>query len=116
MTIRSHDQYNTTIYGLDDRYRGIRGERRVVFLNADDIARAGARRRARSSTSTSHFRGETRIAPRFIVVAYADPARLRRGLLPRGQRAGAAGALRRGSRTPTSKSIVIEVTPAASRE
>ena len=38
MTIRSHDQYNTTIYGLDDRYRGIRGGRRVVFMNADDIA------------------------------------------------------------------------------
>ena len=36
-TIRSHDQFNTTIYGLEDRYRGIHNERRVVFMNADDI-------------------------------------------------------------------------------
>ena len=41
MTMRSHDQYNTTIYGLDDRYRGIRGERRVMFMNAADMRGAG---------------------------------------------------------------------------
>ena len=44
-TLRSHDQYNTTIYGLDDRYRGIKGGRRVVFVNPDDIDRARPRRR-----------------------------------------------------------------------
>ena len=43
MTIRSHDQFNTSIYGLDDRYRGIHGGRRVVLLNPDDIAEAGLR-------------------------------------------------------------------------
>jgi molybdopterin-dependent oxidoreductase alpha subunit len=41
MTIRSHDQYNTTIYGLDDRYRGIKNERRVVFMNASDMTQCG---------------------------------------------------------------------------
>ena len=41
MTIRSHDQYNTTIYGLDDRYRGISGGRRVVFVHPDDLEDAG---------------------------------------------------------------------------
>src|SRR6185295_10362909 len=41
MTLRSHDQYNTTIYGLDDRYRGVYGERRVVFLNPLDIESRG---------------------------------------------------------------------------
>lgn len=40
-TIRSHDQYNTTIYGLNDRYRGVTGRRDVVFLNADDLAEHG---------------------------------------------------------------------------
>ena len=40
-TLRSHDQYNTTIYGLDDRYRGVQGGRRVVFVNPDDIATMG---------------------------------------------------------------------------
>ena len=51
----SHDQYNTTIYGLDDRYRGIRGGRRVVFVNPDDIGELGLRRRRRSSTSVSEW-------------------------------------------------------------
>jgi len=40
-TVRSHDQFNTTIYGLDDRYRGIHGGRRVVFVNAEDLAARG---------------------------------------------------------------------------
>src|SRR5690606_5601421 len=40
-TMRSHDQYNTTLYGLDDRYRGVRGMRKVVFVNPDDIRRLG---------------------------------------------------------------------------
>ena len=40
-TVRSHDQYNTTIYGLDDRYRGIHNGRRVVFVNPDDLAALG---------------------------------------------------------------------------
>ena len=41
MTTRSHDQYNTTIYGLDDRYRGVYGQRRVLFANKDDLAMLG---------------------------------------------------------------------------
>ena len=46
-TVRSHDQFNTTVYGLDDRYRGIKGGRRVVFVNADDLASLGLGRRRR---------------------------------------------------------------------
>src|SRR3546814_8138673 len=42
-TVRSHDQYNTTIYGLDDRYRGVLGERRALFAHAGDIAGLGLR-------------------------------------------------------------------------
>ena len=41
MTVRSHDQYNTTVYGLNDRYRGVHGRRDVVFLNAEDAAERG---------------------------------------------------------------------------
>ena len=41
MTIRSHDQFNTTIYGLEDRYRGVHNERRVIFMNGSDIAKRG---------------------------------------------------------------------------
>ena len=44
MTIRSHDQFNTTIYGMDDRYRGVYNERRIVFMNPDDMVENGLRK------------------------------------------------------------------------
>ncbi len=69
MTIRSHDQFNSTIYGLDDRYRGVYGGRRVIFLNADDMREAGLQA-GRLVDIRSHFEGEMRIAPSFIVVPY----------------------------------------------
>ena len=90
MTVRSHDQYNTTVYGLDDRYRGVR---RRAARRADERrrrARAGPRRRATWWTSTSHFDDGERIAKRFAVVALRHPARLLRDVLPRGQRARTA--------------------------
>jgi anaerobic selenocysteine-containing dehydrogenase len=72
MTIRSHDQYNTTVYGLDDRYRGIRGERRVVLMNADDIAELGLVER-QVVDLISLWHGEERTVTRFIVVPYDVP-------------------------------------------
>ena len=69
MTIRTHDQYNTTIYGLDDRYRGIRGERRVVLMHAEDIRSAGLQASDRVDL-VSHY-GTERRATDFIVVPYA---------------------------------------------
>jgi len=51
MTMRSHDQFNTTIYGLDDRYRGIHNGRRVVFLNPEDIQESETEKTARPSIS-----------------------------------------------------------------
>jgi molybdopterin-dependent oxidoreductase alpha subunit len=109
-TLRSHDQYNTTVYGLDDRYRGVRGGRRVVFLNADDIRELGLAPGIPVDL-TSHHRGETRTAPRFVVIPYDIP----RGsaaayfpeanaLVPLGQRSPRSG-------TPASKSVVITVAP-----
>ena len=61
MTLRSHDQYNTTIYGLHDRYRGVHGHRRVVFMNAEDMVERGWKTR-QSVNITSHFNGEERTA------------------------------------------------------
>lgn len=57
-TLRSHDQYNTTIYGFDDRYRGIFGRRDVVFLNADDMAAQGIAAGARVDLEAVAFEGE----------------------------------------------------------
>ena len=87
MTMRSHDQFNTTIYGLDDRYRGIYNGRRVVFLNPRRRGRGGTRSRANSSTSSATSRTSERTAPRLRRRALQHPAPLRRDLLPRGQRA-----------------------------
>ena len=88
MTIRSHDQYNTTIYGLDDRYRGIENERRVVLLNATTCKKPNLEQ-GQVVDLISHFQGEERIARRFIVVPYPHPAPLRRHLFSRSQRARA---------------------------
>ena len=72
MTIRSHDQFNTTIYGQDDRYRGVYGGRRVVFMNADDIAASGFAPEQWVDI-TSHFENETRTAHHFKLVPYDLP-------------------------------------------
>jgi molybdopterin-dependent oxidoreductase alpha subunit len=69
MTIRSHDQYNTTIYGLDDRYRGIANERRVVLMHPDDMARSGFYEKQLVDL-ISVFEGTERRADRFHVIPF----------------------------------------------
>lgn len=81
-TLRSHDQYNTTIYGLDDRYRGVKGGRRVVFVNPADIAALGIPDGARVDL-VSEFTGadgalQERRAADFLVVPFATPGATRR--------------------------------------
>jgi molybdopterin-dependent oxidoreductase alpha subunit len=107
-TIRSHDQYNTTIYGVDDRYRGIRGGRRVVFMNEDDIRERGLTA-GMTVDLTSRFRGETRTAERFVVVAYAIPRGSAAAYFPEANPLVPLAQFAPGSRTPASKSITIEV-------
>ena len=84
MTIRSHDQFNTTIYGLHDRYRGVHGGRRVLFMNPDDAEREGGRRGCGwTSPATSRTSASRPVVP---VGLLSDPAPLRRGVLPGGER------------------------------
>lgn len=71
-TTRTHDQFNTTIYGLDDRYRGIKNERRVVFMNQNDIDGAGFKAGDRVDLF-NYDDGIERIAPLFIIVSYQIP-------------------------------------------
>ena len=71
-TTRTHDQFNTTIYGLDDRYRGIKNERRVVFMNPKDIQKAGFKNGDRVDLF-NYDDGIERIAPLFIIVSYPIP-------------------------------------------
>ncbi|MEI2272911.1 FdhF/YdeP family oxidoreductase [Sphingobacterium sp. ML3W] len=71
-TTRTHDQFNTTIYGLDDRYRGIKNERRVIFMNQKDIAKAGFK--AGDKVDLYNYDdGIERVAPLFLIVSYAIP-------------------------------------------
>lgn len=71
-TTRTHDQFNTTIYGLDDRYRGIKNERRVIFMNQKDIEKAGFK--AGDKVDLFNYDdGIERVAPLFIIVSYQIP-------------------------------------------
>ncbi len=108
MTIRTHDQFNTTIYGLEDRYRGIHGERRVVLMHAEDMAREGLAARQRVDLVNEHG-GKQRVATDFLVVPY-DIARgclatyfpEANVLVPLDQKALKSG-------TPASKSVVVKL-------
>lgn len=111
MTIRSHDQFNTTIYGLEDRYRGIGKERRVVLLNAEDIAARGLSA-GQAVDLTSHFRGEERVARHFIVVEYPIPRGNAATYFPEANVLVPLDSVAAKSNTPASKSVVITVAPA----
>ena len=106
MTIRSHDQYNTTVYGLDDRYRGVRGGRRVILMNPDD-----ARDRGLSEGDvvdiTSHFTDGERRAERFLVVPYRIPRGCCATYFPEANVLVPLGSVARKSNTPASKSVVV---------
>jgi molybdopterin-dependent oxidoreductase alpha subunit len=105
-TIRSHDQYNTTIYGLDDRYRGVYNGRRVILLNPDDCQEAGLAQ-GDAVDITSHFEGQTRTARRFIVNPYAIPRRCAATYFPEANVLVPIDHVAEKSNTPASKSVVI---------
>ncbi|HEY4177589.1 MAG TPA: molybdopterin dinucleotide binding domain-containing protein, partial [Kofleriaceae bacterium] len=111
MTIRSHDQYNTTIYGLDDRYRGIRNERRVVFVHPDDIRALGlVEHQVVDLVSTWH--DGDRVAPRFIVIPFDLPRGNCASYFPEANPVIPLDSVAERSNTPTSKSVVIRLLPA----
>jgi molybdopterin-dependent oxidoreductase alpha subunit len=110
MTMRSHDQYNTTIYGLDDRYRGIRGERRVIFMNAADITALGLHERQIVDLISEWHDGE-RLAEAFIVVPYDLPRRNCATYFPEANPLVPLDSYADRSNTPTSKSVTIRIRP-----
>jgi len=73
-TLRSHDQYNTSIYGMDDRYRGIHGERRVVFMSVDDMEKQQLGNGDKVKITTVSNDNIIRSIPDFKVVEYNIPA------------------------------------------
>jgi molybdopterin-dependent oxidoreductase alpha subunit len=107
-TLRSHDQFNTTIYGDDDRYRGIRGGRRVVLLHADDARERGLAQDELVDI-TSHFEGEQRTVRGFRVVLYDVPRGCAGAYYPEANALVPLGSVAEKSRTPTYKSVPITV-------
>jgi anaerobic selenocysteine-containing dehydrogenase len=109
-TIRSHDQYNTTIYGLDDRYRGVFGQRMVVFVNKDDRERLGLEPGALVEMQTVAEDGIERRVAGFRLVDYNIPAGCCAAYYPETNPLVPLGRKAVKSNTPTSKSIPVTLT------
>ncbi len=111
MTIRSHDQFNTTIYGLDDRYRGVFGGRRVVFMNEDDVRDAGLMGGQRVDL-TSHYE-EVRRADGFMVAPYRLPRGCVATYFPEANVLVPIDHVAAISNTPASKYVLVQIRPSS---
>jgi molybdopterin-dependent oxidoreductase alpha subunit len=112
MTTRSHDQYNTTIYGLDDRYRGVFGLRRVVFINREDIAMLGFKAGDRVDVTAVWADGIERRADNFLLVEYDIPRGCVGAYYPETNPLVPLDSVADIANTPTSKSIPVLLHPA----
>ena len=109
-TLRSHDQFNTTVYGLDDRYRGISDMRDIVFLNPEDLATLGVKPGGRIDI-TSHWHDGERHLNGFRAIPYDMPRGMAAAYFPEANVLVPAGHVAEGSNTPASKSIEVSITP-----
>jgi molybdopterin-dependent oxidoreductase alpha subunit len=118
-TVRSHDQFNTTIYGLDDRYRGIYNGRRVVLMNSADMAEQGWKQGDRVDI-TSHFAGpegeERRMAFRFLLVGYDIPRRCVGAYFPEANVLVPINSVAKISNTPVSKAVIVSFAESRGRD
>lgn len=108
MTIRSHDQFNTTIYGLNDRYRGIYNERRVIMMNSNDINK----RDLKNGDVVDLFNyndGIERAAHKFIIVEYPIPENCAAAYFPETNVLVPVTCVADKSNTPASKQVIIKV-------
>jgi molybdopterin-dependent oxidoreductase alpha subunit len=111
ITTRSHDQYNTTIYGMDDRYRGVFGQRRVVFANPEDIKKLGMKDGDWIDIKTVWDDGQERRADKFKLVAYDIPRGNLAAYYPETNPLVPLSAVAIVAGTPTSKSIPVILIP-----
>jgi molybdopterin-dependent oxidoreductase alpha subunit len=110
-TVRSHDQYNTTIYGMDDRYRGIHAGRRVVFVNPEDLAALGVADGDMVDLVSEWTDGVERRAKGFRAVAYPSARGCAATYFPEANVLVPLDSTAEGSNTPTSKQIIIRLEP-----
>ena len=113
--MRSHDQYNTTIYGLDDRYRGIHDGRRVVFVHPDDLAALGLADGQHVDLVSEWTRRGRAAGRRLPGRLLPDRARLRAAYFPETNVLVPLDSTAETSNTPTSKSIVVRLEPRTAR-
>ena len=108
MTVRSHDQFNTTIYGLNDRYRGVKNERRVIFMNKKDIASRDLK--AGDVVDLYNFHnGVERVARKFLIIEFSIPEGCTATYFPETNVLVPIDSVADKSNTPTSKYIVLKV-------
>ncbi|MFM9027200.1 MAG: molybdopterin dinucleotide binding domain-containing protein, partial [Bacteroidota bacterium] len=108
MTVRSHDQFNTTIYGLNDRYRGVYNERRVIFMNREDSESEGLKNGDVVDLFNYH-EGRERIAHKFIVIPFDIPKGCTATYFPETNVLVPINSVAEKSNTPTSKSVIIRI-------
>ncbi|MCP2336403.1 FdhF/YdeP family oxidoreductase [Actinomadura rupiterrae] len=108
-TVRSHDQYNTTIYGLDDRYRGVKAGRRVVFVHPDDLAALGHADGDTVDLVSEWTDGTERRAPGFRAIAYPTARGCAAAYFPETNVLVPLDSTAEVSNTPTSKSVVVRL-------
>ncbi len=108
MTIRSHDQFNTTIYGMDDRYRGVYNERRIVFMNPEDMTKKGLEKLEVVNLSST-YDSTTRTAYNFKVLPYKIPIGNLAAYFPETNVLVPYNHFADRSQTPISKSIKIRI-------
>jgi molybdopterin-dependent oxidoreductase alpha subunit len=113
-TVRSHDQFNTTIYGLDDRYRGVRKGRRVVFVNPDDLQELGFADGEIVDLHSEWKDGVDRIAEHFRVISFPTARGCAAAYFPEANPLVPLDSQADRSGTPTSKAIVLRIEPARS--
>jgi len=109
-TVRSHDQYNTTIYGMDDRYRGVWGHRRVVFIHREDLKAIGMKAGEWVDITSVFSDGQERRAEKFVLIEYDIPRGCLASYFPETNALVPLSSVAIGAGTPTSKSIPVVLT------
>ena len=115
-TLRSHDQFNTTIYSLNDRYRGISKGRDVVFVNPDDLAELGLEDGQRVDIHSEWADGVDRVLPGWRIVAYPTAKGCAAAYYPEANVLVPLDSVAEGSNTPVSKSVIVRLEPVAVTE
>jgi formate dehydrogenase major subunit len=112
-TVRSHDQFNTTIYSKNDRYRGIKGGRDVVFVHPDDLLELGLEDGQRVDLHSEADDGVDRVLPGLRVVSYPTARGCAAAYFPEANVLVPLGAVAEQSNTPVSKAVVVRLEPSA---